>query len=377
MSDDLNKHPRIKLLAISQRFSGSGGGAPESLRLLSQKLSRYVTIDVLSKDGFYVDVGRECQLPEPQLAQNVQLNTEISKYALLISCGPFISPAIWIKALFILGLRKTPMVYLPRGGLCKYEFHYSNRSLLKYVYFYLIEFWIILCSNRIIYSSKLERDATRVLKSRLLFANYDIIPDPVDLGSNRRRGKVEVEKRDSRRLGFIAELHPRKSLKEVVDAFKLLDAENDFRFNLVIAGEPRASSLHYSQNILADLPRNVYYVGRVSSSKKKKFYSEIDALLVPSQFESFSLVCAEAIKYHVPIICSQNIGFLDGLCIDELNIPILKEVNAMCISEVIKNFNFSFDENLFSSVHSRDSRAVEKYVSTVKELTGALSDKIA
>lgn len=363
----MDKLPRIKLLAIVQNFHENGGGAPESIRLLAQKLSKFVTIDVLCRDGLCSDIAEKSNFPKWQQSPEEEHEIKREKYALGFACGPWISPVIWIKAMFNFNIRRTPIVYLPRGGLSRYEFHNSKRNLLKYLYFYAIEIWIILRCSRIVYSSPLERDTTDVLRSHL-FRNFDIIADPVDLGEPTQKRKLQRANCEIKKLGFIAELHPRKSLKEVVDAFKLLDIENEHQFELIIAGEARKSGADYSKRILADLPKNVCYIGRVHPEEKEKFYSEIDALLVPSKFESFSLVCAEAIRHRVPIIFAKNIGFLDGLDADKLKLHIIENVTAQNIYLHIKNFSFKFNEDLFIATARRDAQATEKFLRLIIKL---------
>ncbi len=97
--------------------------------------------------------------------------------------------------------------------------------------------------------------------------------------------------------------HRRKGLHCLLNAFARLDAD---RFRLLVAGEA-VRGLH--------LPQNVQYIGYVENLSA--LYSAVDYVVLPSSYEPFGLVVAEALQCGTPVLVSRGVGAAELLAADE------------------------------------------------------------
>jgi glycosyltransferase involved in cell wall biosynthesis len=97
-------------------------------------------------------------------------------------------------------------------------------------------------------------------------------------------------------LGFLGRLETEKGIDFLLESMKQSNLKN---LNLNIAGE---GSLTENIKNLADENEQINYFGSVKDIQS--FLSNIDALVCPSQRESFGLVVCEAWERGIPVICS-------------------------------------------------------------------------
>jgi glycosyltransferase involved in cell wall biosynthesis len=108
------------------------------------------------------------------------------------------------------------------------------------------------------------------------------------------------------RLGFLGRLHPKKNVDTLLRALALLPE----RFTLIIGGDgpPDLRSTLVSLADQLGISRRVSWKGFVPSDRKDEFFQSIDVLVMPSAFESFGIVAAEAMMRGVPAIVSRPTG---------------------------------------------------------------------
>jgi glycosyltransferase involved in cell wall biosynthesis len=89
----------------------------------------------------------------------------------------------------------------------------------------------------------------------------------------------------------------------------LLETELPEGVDLIMAGSSKAGDLKFIETLLENNQlRNVYYVKFLSGEKKKYFYQNVDAVIVPSIHEPFGIVVLEAIASKTLLICSRSSG---------------------------------------------------------------------
>lgn len=98
----------------------------------------------------------------------------------------------------------------------------------------------------------------------------------------------------------VGSIEPRKNLARLVEAFKLVNTDDEF--DLVLVG----------RQAWGDLPSGVKFTGPVSDAQLRTLYDGATSVVVPSLYEGFGLPVAEARALGVPICCS--------------NIPVFDEV---------------------------------------------------
>ena len=133
----------------------------------------------------------------------------------------------------------------------------------------------------------------------------------------------------SRMILFVGRIEPLKGLDVLLEALSLMrrnsvDDENEFCL-VVIGGDPEEGAENDNielARIMAlseqyGLKEFVTFLGKRSQDSLPYYYSAADAVVVPSQYESFGLVALEAMACGKPVVASQ-IGGLAYLVQDGL-----------------------------------------------------------
>ena len=105
---------------------------------------------------------------------------------------------------------------------------------------------------------------------------------------------------------FVGRQDPLKGLDNVLEAISLLSQRDDFR--LVVIGDnslyldplPKAQS---SQPQSAT-DRNIIFIGSVPHEDMYLYYNAADFCVIPSYYESFSLVAMESIACGTPVLAT-------------------------------------------------------------------------
>ena len=128
-----------------------------------------------------------------------------------------------------------------------------------------------------------------------------VIPNPVPSSILTQ----PVPKAERVTFGYLGRLHPRKHAERLLDALALLTPEERTMCEVVImgSGEPayetllreRAAQLHLT---------NVRFMGFVEGIEKEKQLASLHALFVPSDFENFGMIVAEALRNGTPVFAS-------------------------------------------------------------------------
>lgn len=313
--DDRDR-PAPRLLIVSKYFSYGFGGTPEAVLLLARSLDRAgVAVDVRAHDRFVSDAGRLADLPLEAAPANNSRARSITDYAGVIVAGAWIFGALPI----VLSARHAglPVLYQTKGQLCRVEFS-RPRDLRRLAYLLLIEIWIALLASRILFTSVLERDAS-LLPRGLKRRKGVILPEPLDPA---RLGRIERATRAADaplRLGFIAQISPRKGLREFVDGLLAWSAAHPGeKIEFTVAGTAVGASEAYLAEIksmIAARPcdATVRFVGQISGEARRKFYAETDIVVVPSHFESFCLAVPEALWFGCAVLAAPDLGVLEFL----------------------------------------------------------------
>ena len=138
-----------------------------------------------------------------------------------------------------------------------------------------------------------------------------VVYPPLDTGRFREVSAVEREEtvrrynigRDRMTLLFPSLGHRRKGLHSLVDAFSRLDPD---RFQLLVAGE---ATTGYS------LPASVRHIGYIENLSA--LYCAVDYVVLPSSYEPFGLVVAEALQCGTPVLVTRGVGAAELLAADE------------------------------------------------------------
>ncbi len=142
--------------------------------------------------------------------------------------------------------------------------------------------------------------------SRYLRANWEIIPNGVDLGFFQPNGRRPTDAlTGSPRLLFLARLEPRNGLGTALAAMPRILARFP-RTELVVVGDGPWRS-HYERRARS-LGAAVRFVGRVLD-ERPAYYGSADLYVCPTTRSSFGVTLIEAMACGTPLLVSDIIGF--------------------------------------------------------------------
>jgi glycosyltransferase involved in cell wall biosynthesis len=202
------------------------------------------------------------------------------------------------------------VVYTPKGNLAWAEFK-RLRDVKKFPYLLTLELGLLSISDRIIFSSELEK---RYSLATSAFARKSaVVPEPfVGPGLQPARSRPA----GATRFGFLAEIAPRKGLAELIEAFITWQSGGELAAELHVAGEPRPGSERYYEAVrnragMAPRPETIIFHGPLRGSERDDFYENIDFFVCPTRFESFGLTPLEALWHGKPVMVTENLGVLE------------------------------------------------------------------
>lgn len=320
-----------RVLFISVPFTTKYGGLGPSILFTAYMLKKIdIASDVLDKYGLIKNIQDLDSIPEKRSSvSSIGGETDYSSYDLFVYVSQWHSILNFFKA-WLFRKKGSKIISAPKGALCKIEFT-RFRDFKKFIYFSTLGWPILVLSNVIIYSSKLERENS-ILPEKIFGHRSMVIPeyyckDVNDLSAEYLYGSQDANK--IIRFSFLAEITPRKGLLELVYGIvELLKNREEILpyVHFSIGGEAKAGSLHYldkAKSVIrkANLEKVVSFIGRVSAADKKGFYCDTDVFLAVSRFESYGLTLLEALSSSCWVVANRQLGVLE----------FLSTQSAMCV----------------------------------------------
>ena len=137
-----------------------------------------------------------------------------------------------------------------------------------------------------------------------------LLPHPVDLDYY---GSVPRPVREQPRIALVlaARLSVRKGLELVIElSHRIADLAPEVSIYILGA---RSLWSDYSGHLVEANPEVASFVPPMHATAMTEVYASAEAVLVPSHFEPFSLVTAEALAAGVPVVASDQIGAAEGV----------------------------------------------------------------
>lgn len=198
---------------------------------------------------------------------------------------------------------RLPLVIRPFGTLSRFTMTH-RRSLVKRIYFELLERRNVAGAGAVHFTSDAERDEAAWHGVPLEGRGY-VIPPPslIDARPLPRAGP-----RGDRVL-FLSRLHPKKGIELLVDAWPAVMASRPAA-TLTIAGEGEAA---YTDGLRARVmqsspaPGEISFPGFVHGGAKSALLASAGVFVLPSQHENFGVAVVEAIAAGVPVVVSEGV----------------------------------------------------------------------
>jgi glycosyltransferase involved in cell wall biosynthesis len=195
---------------------------------------------------------------------------------------------------------RAPLIWVEHGSYFNQnsKFHWSkrNRKVLKSV--------VEQAARIVAVSNTLKNDLSRHIQAD----HIDIIGNHIDGNLFEFKSKTPLERT---RFLHISTLDPNtKNPHGIIEACALLEAENvDFSLTVI-------SDEHYNswQTIVKqlDLDHRIKFIGPLPWKDLPPYYHNSDAFILNSQYESFSIVAAEALSTGTPLV-STDVGIVSEL----------------------------------------------------------------
>jgi glycosyltransferase involved in cell wall biosynthesis len=149
--------------------------------------------------------------------------------------------------------------------------------------------------------------------------SFEVSEDEIDVvynGANEIFGPVKPDDKETWKLEntsgtdfliYVGTLHPRKNISGILYAFEEFKRKDTTGIQLMIVGEP----MFKTGDIFSTLKRMNFrkYVilkGRLEPEELRMAIGSAKGLLLMSFFEGFGIPVLEALKCHVPVICSNS-----------------------------------------------------------------------
>ena len=136
-----------------------------------------------------------------------------------------------------------------------------------------------------------------------------IIPCGVDMALFRPIPMIEARHQlgypqDGLILLYVGRIDPLKGVDRLLEATACLKARHEIKV-VVVGGDTPPSNEERRLHMLAvslNIEDQVTFVGRVKQGQLPLYYSAVDALVIPSYYESFSLVALESLACGTPVV---------------------------------------------------------------------------
>ncbi len=144
----------------------------------------------------------------------------------------------------------------------------------------------------------------------------EVVPPGVDLAHFRPLNRAEARQQigldpDQHMLLFVGRIEPLKGLETLCQALALLkDDQGNILKNLmiqIVGGDTQDDEIRRLEALCQQLGIGdvVWFVGAREQDVLPAYYNAADALIMPSDYESFGMVALEAMACGTPVIASQ------------------------------------------------------------------------
>jgi len=176
------------------------------------------------------------------------------------------------------------------------------------------------------------------VKDNYLANGYEHTIEVLPLGINLPAEAIRHEKREDWSLvpivfGAIGSFIPHKGFDTLIRAFMNVPGEN-LRLNLY-GGMDSRSAYYNQQRETARQDKRINFMGAFTPQQRGKIFKSIDILVVPSRWESYSLVCREALLSGIPVVVSR-ISPLTDVVIDQENGYLFDPDNEEQLTTILK-----------------------------------------
>lgn len=363
----------MKVTFLTSSNSRLSGGLFYTIQSLTkQLLKNEIDVSLLSYDDQYSSIDRTCYGNVPLLSYHRSkclffktLGFSKDIYKILQKEKPQIihQQGIWMYHSYaaLLYKRKNPSaikIIEPHGMLDPWAIH--NSAWKKKIVGYLYENENLRTADCIHALCKSEYESIRNLGLKNPVA---IIPNGIDIPLNT----IYSRNSDKKILLFIGRIHPKKGLKELLFALKILKENNSsfFQFwKIRIGGWSQNGHIEELKKIVLEnnLEKYIEFIGPIYGINKEKELCCANAFILPSFSEGLPMSILEAWAYKLPVIMTEYCNIPEGFITNSaLKITPNPQNIADCLAklgnmneealEIIGNNGYNLVKSKFSWSH--------------------------
>lgn len=208
-----------------------------------------------------------------------------------------------IVTVLLARVARRPVVLTPHASLTDFDVKAAPTAVRRVAKVVLKRYYLRFASL-IVFSSELER-ADSVLGRSVRTA---VVPNAVV--DDRALTPVKSRPTGERRIvGFLGRLHPTKNVDVLIRALAMLPDN----VRLVVGGE---GSPDFTEDLrllarALGVSDRIDWRGFLEPSERERFFADIDVLAMPSAYECFGMVGAEALVASVPVVVSDRTGLAE------------------------------------------------------------------
>lgn len=137
---------------------------------------------------------------------------------------------------------------------------------------------------------------------------------------------------ETKKLLFLGRIHPKKGIKELIQAWSQLQKRADVSWELIIAGWDDGG---YSNDLIQlveslGLSHSIKFIGPVFGQGKDELLRNVDAFILPSFSEGLPMSILEAWSYNLPVVMTDFCNLPDGFEVNAA-IKIDPEINSIAV----------------------------------------------
>lgn len=218
---------------------------------------------------------------------------------------------------------RRPVVVMPHEGLTRFDMARAGNGWLKHAK-RLLRWWYRMKTDRFVVASELER-----LDSQLPERVAVAIPHPVLDERLPPPAPRAFPAEGAYTVGFLGRIHPKKNLHRLIRALPLVP---DVR--LIIGGDGPEAEKSRLEDLIShhELEDRVEWRGFVAAPDKARFFRDIDLIAMPSEFECFGLVAAEALGQGVPVLVSPTVGIAESVFASGCGLVVPPRPDAIAVA---------------------------------------------
>ena len=290
-------------------------------------------ISYLRSKGVQIDVISLPRVPFPyllHLVSNLALVVRFFRkdYDIVLE-DQMAHPALFLFNFWLSYVKRTKIVVIVHLLWWKATTGFWKRRYVKFVEKIMLKrVHVIVANSQHTKNELVEKMGIPSTAVRVVYPGFDL--PKADSG-----GIPPTRTTNSIKLLSVANVNPCKGLDTLVAALHRL---NDPAITLDVVGDA-SQDRAYSKQLKACIARwrlddRVLFHGVQTPQNLSRFYAEVDIFVLPSLYESFGIVVAEAMAFGLPIIASR-VGGIPELVTDGENGLLVPPQNSEALAEAI------------------------------------------